>query len=331
MKLIIQIPCLNEAATLASTIAALPKAIDGIERIEVLVIDDGSDDETTAIAAAAGASVVRHRGNRGLAHAFQTGVDHALRAGADVIVNTDADGQYHGADVAQIVAPIVAGEADIVVGDRGVAGNAHFSPLKRRLQRIGSGVVSRLSQNVIPDAVSGFRAISREAAEKIFIASEFSYTTDMLIQAGRKRMRILSVPIRTNPPSRPSRLFRSTTRFIARTGMTIARTYTMYNPLRVFGAIGVALALIGLAPIIRFLVFALQGDGQGHVQSLILGAALLILGAVAVLFGMLADLVSANRKLSEAALERLRRLEARLDAEGAAGEGEQAKIRRDDV
>ncbi|MEO1612458.1 MAG: glycosyltransferase family 2 protein, partial [Pseudomonadota bacterium] len=260
VKLIIQIPCLNEAETLAETIAALPASIDGVERIEVLVIDDGSADETAAIAAAAGATVVRHRENRGLARAFQTGVDHALRAGADIIVNTDADGQYHGADVARIVAPIVAGEADIVIGDRGVDRNAHFGPVKRRLQRLGSAVVSKLSQNDIPDAVSGFRALSREAAQSIFIASEFSYTTDMLIQAGRKRMRIVSAPVRTNPPVRPSRLFRSTGRFIARTAMTIARTYTMYNPMRVFGVIGLALSLLGLAPIVRFLIFALQGD-----------------------------------------------------------------------
>ncbi|MEL6793408.1 MAG: glycosyltransferase family 2 protein, partial [Pseudomonadota bacterium] len=175
----------------------------------------------------------------------------------------------------------------------------------------------------IPDAVSGFRALSREAAQSIFIASEFSYTTDMLIQAGRKRMRIVSAPVRTNPPVRPSRLFRSTGRFIARTAMTIARTYTMYNPMRVFGVIGLALSLLGLAPIVRFLIFALQGDGQGHIQSLVLGAALLILGVVAGLFGMLADLVSANRKLAEASLERLRRLEARMDAgENGAGGGE---------
>ena len=257
--------------------------------------------------------LVRHRGNRGLAAAFQSGIDKALRAGADIIVNTDADGQYVGEDIATLVAPVVSGEADIVIGDRGVHENAHFAPSKRVLQRIGSFVVRRLSRTEITDAVSGFRAMSREAAQRIFITTEFSYTTDMLIQAGRKRMRIVSVPIRTNPAARPSRLFRSIPRFIAQTGVTIARAYTTYNPLHVFGGVGLTLAVLGLLPILRFLWFAAHGDSMGHVQSLVIGGAVLILGAITFLLGMLADLISANRKLAEATLEKLRRLEARLE------------------
>ena len=234
-KLIIQIPCLDEAGTLPETIAALPRRIEGIDTIELLVIDDGSRDGTAEVARLWGVHhIVRHRRNRGLAAAFRSGIDAALAAGADVIVNTDGDGQYEGEDIANLVAPIVAGEADIVVGDRGVADNAHFSAFKRALQRLGSGVVQRLAGTDVPDAVSGFRALSREAAQRINITTEFSYTTDMLIQAGRKRLAIASVPVRTHKVERPSRLFKSIPRFIAQTGVTMARAYTTYNPLRAF-------------------------------------------------------------------------------------------------
>ena len=313
-KLIIQIPCLNEADHLPETLAALPREIAGVDEIEVLIIDDGSCDDTSGVAVRGGVHhIVRHRGNRGLAAAFQSGVDLALRAGADIIVNTDADGQYVGEDICRLVAPVLSGEADIVVGDRGVRENAHFGASKRLLQRIGSSVVRRLSRTDITDAVSGFRAISREAAQRIFITTEFSYTTDMLIQAGRKRMRIVSVPIRTNPAARPSRLFRSIPRFIAQTGVTIARAYTTYNPLHVFGGVGLGLVFIGLLPMLRFVWFALHGDTAGHIQSLVIGGSVLILGAITFLLGILADLISANRKLAEATLEKLRRLEARLE------------------
>lgn len=313
-KLIIQIPCLNEADHLPETLAALPREIAGVDEIEVLIIDDGSCDDTTGAAVRGGVHhVVRHRRNRGLAAAFQSGVDQALRAGADIIVNTDADGQYVGEDICRLVAPVLSGEADIVIGDRGVRENAHFGVSKRLLQRIGSSVVRRLSRTDITDAVSGFRAMSREAAQRIFITTEFSYTTDMLIQAGRKRMRIVSVPIRTNPAIRDSRLFRSVPRFIAQTGVTIARAYTTYNPLHVFGGVGLALAFIGLMPMLRFLWFALHGDTTGHIQSLVIGGAVLVLGAITFLLGILADLISANRKLAEVTLEKLRRMEARLE------------------
>ena len=271
-KLIIQIPCFNEAETLPETLVALPRRIDGIDQIEVLVIDDGSHDGTAEVARRFGAHhIVRHRRNRGLAAAFQSGLDAALAAGADIIVNTDADGQYEGADIARLVAPVIAHQADIVIGDRGVASNAHFGPFKRLLQRAGSSVVRRLSRTDVTDAVSGFRAISRAAAQRITITTEFSYTTDMLIQAGRKRLKIVSVPIRTHAAVRPSRLFTSIPQFITRQLMTMARAYATYNPLRTFALIGTTLAVIGLLPILRFLYFWATGDGDGHVQSLVLG------------------------------------------------------------
>jgi glycosyltransferase involved in cell wall biosynthesis len=310
MKLIIQIPCFNEAASLPSTLLEIPRQIEGIDCIELLVIDDGSSDETHEIARLWGVQhVVRHRANRGLAAAFQSGLNAALAAGADIIVNTDADGQYAGADIKALVQPILHGKADIVIGDRGVAENVHFGPIKRQLQTLGSAIVQRLARTHVADAVSGFRAISREAAQRITITTEFSYTTDMLIQAGRKRMAIVSVPIRTNKTLRPSRLFKNILQFIMNTCVTMARTYTMYNPLRVFVLAGSICALAGLMPIVRFLYYYLIGEGSGHVQSLVLGGALLVMGLVATMMGILADLIAGNRKLLETALERVRVIE----------------------
>lgn len=313
-KLIIQIPCFNEAEHLPATLMALPRRIEGIDEIEFLVIDDGSIDGTSEVALKWGVHhVVRHRGNRGLAAAFQSGVERALAEGADIIVNTDADGQYVGEDIAKLVIPVLTGQADIVMGDRGVAQNAHFSPVKRALQRLGSGIVRTLSRTDITDAVSGFRAFSRTAAQSLNITTEFSYTTDMLIQAGRKRMRITSVPIRTNPAARPSRLFKSIPRFIVNTGITIARVYTTYNPLRVFVGAGMFFAILGLIPILRFLYFWLAGDSSGHVQSLVIGGSLLVLGTLVAVMGVLADLIAANRKLIETSLMRLRTLEDKIE------------------
>lgn len=318
-KLIIQIPCFNEADSLPDTLVGLPRRLPGVDSIEILVIDDGSHDGTAEVARRFGVHhVVRHRRNRGLAAAFQSGIDAALAAGADIIVNTDADGQYAGEDIAKLVAPIVAHQADLVIGDRGVGENAHFGPFKRLLQRLGSAVVRSLSRTEVTDAVSGFRALSRAAAQRITITTEFSYTTDMLIQAGRKRFKIVSVPVRTNATLRPSRLFKSIPQFIARQLMTMVRAYATYNPLRTFAAIGGLIALIGLAPIVRFLWFWANGAGDGHVQSLVLGGSLLVLGVLTGLMGLLAELIGANRKLLEATLSHVRRLEEKVAAlEGA--------------
>ncbi|MEL6877192.1 MAG: glycosyltransferase family 2 protein [Pseudomonadota bacterium] len=314
-KLIIQIPCLNEAEVLPETLAKLPRSLPGVDVIEYLIIDDGSSDDTSGIARRWGVHhIVRHRRNRGLAEAFRNGIDKCLAEGADIIVNTDADGQYAGEDIGEIVAPVVAGEADIVIGDRSVADNAHFGPFKRLLQRLGSTVVRTLSATDITDAVSGFRAISREAAQRINITTDFSYTTDMLIQAGRKKMAIISVPIRTNETTRPSRLFKSIPRFIQQTGVTIVRAYTTFNALRVFLAMGLALCVVGLIPIARFLYFVSLGQSGGHIQSLVLGGALLIVGVLVSALGILADLIATNRKLLETSMLKLRRIEERFDA-----------------
>lgn len=312
-KLIIQIPCLNEAEILPSTLAALPRQIPGIDVIEYLVIDDGSADDTSGIARRWGVHhVVRHRRNRGLAAAYRSGIERCLAEGADIIVNTDADGQYEGADIAALVAPVVAGTADIVIGDRQVSRNAHFSPFKRVLQRLGSFIVRKLSATDITDAVSGFRAVSRDAARRINITTEFSYTTDMLIQAGRKRLAIVSVPVRTHAATRPSRLFKSIPLFIQQTGLTILRTYTTFNALRVFVALGALAALVGAAPMARFLWFFALGQGEGHIQSLVIGGALLVVGVMVAALGILADLIATNRKLIETGLYNLRRIEEQV-------------------
>ena len=313
MKLIIQIPCFNEADSLPETLIALPRQIEGIDIIEILIIDDGSKDNTSDVARRFGVHhIVRHRTNRGLAAAFQSGINKALAEGADIIVNTDADNQYEGQDIGKLVAPVLAGEADIVVGDRGVRDNAHFGPFKRLLQMFGSATVKRLSNTQITDAVSGFRAISRAAAQKTNITSSFSYTTEMLIQAGRKRMAVVSVPVRTNGAVRPSRLFKSIPQFITNTGATMIRAYAMYNPLKVFVLAGAVLFLLGVMPIIRFLWFFINGEGQGHLQSIVIGGSLMTLGVVAVMFGAVADLVGRNRQLLEQTLERLHDLEDTL-------------------
>lgn len=313
-KLIIQIPCFNEEDHLPDTLTALPRKIDGISEIEVLVIDDGSSDDTAGVARRLGVQhIVRHRTNRGLAAAFRSGLDHALRSGADIIVNTDADGQYVGADIAKLVEPVVRGDADIVIGDRGVRENEHFGPVKRLLQRLGSSIVRRLSRTDITDAVSGFRAISRSAAQQIYITTDFSYTTDMLIQAGRKRLAVVSVPVGTNAAARPSRLFKSIPSFITNTGMTMVRVYLTYNPLRFFVGIGLLALLFGSLPIARFVWFWIQGDGAGHLQSLVLGSAVVILGLLIIILGMLADLIGANRRLIETALHKITQLETDLN------------------
>lgn len=314
VKLIIQIPCFNEEDTLPATLAAIPRSIAGVDVIEILVIDDGSDDSTSSIARACGADhVVRHRRNRGLAAAFQTGIDFSLRHGADIIVNTDADNQYNASDISLLVEPILNGRADVVIGDRQVASIEHFSPYKQFLQKAGSAVVSHLASVKVADAVSGFRALSREAAMQINIVSQFSYTTEMLILVGKKKLAVMNVPVRTNAPVRKSRLFRSIPQFMINSTATILRSYALYNPLRTFLSIGILAGMAGLIPILRFLWFYFSGDGNGHIQSLVLGGTMVMIGFVALLFGVIADLIGRNRHLMEMTLFKLRQIEERLE------------------
>lgn len=310
MKLIVQIPCFNEEATLPETLADIPRQLDGIDMIEVLVIDDGSTDRTVEVARELGVQhIVCNRHNLGLAKTFRNGLDACLRAGADIVVNTDGDNQYCGADIAKLVAPIVAGKADLVIGDRQTASIAHFSPTKKFLQWFGSGVVRKLAGIKVPDAVSGFRAFSREAAISLNIVSNYSHTIETVIQAAKKRLAVQSVPVRTNGKTRESRLFKSIPDFILRQVTTILRMYAMYQPLRFFFFIGLILTLLGLIPMVRFLWFYLSGDTGGHVQSLLLGGVLLMMGFICFLAGLVADLISFNRQLQEMALERIRRME----------------------
>jgi glycosyltransferase involved in cell wall biosynthesis len=311
MKLIVQIPCFNEEATLPEVVRDIPRHIPGVDQVEVLVVDDGSTDRTLEVARELGVDhVVRHTTNQGLARSFRTGLDAALMLGADIVVNTDGDNQYSGADIPRLIQPILDGTADIVVGDRETRNVPHFSPLKKRLQALGSSVVRRLSGMDVPDAVSGFRAISRDAALHLNIISPFSYTIEMLIQAGSKRLAIKTVPVRTNPVGRRSRLARTTPQFISRSVATMVRMYAMYKPLSTFFYIGAALGIVGLVPIFRFLYFYAMGQGAGHVQSLVLGGVLVVIGFMALLIGLLADLINFNRQLIEITLEKVRRLEA---------------------
>ncbi len=310
MKLIIQIPCWNEAETLPATIHALPKDLPGIDEVEYLVIDDGSEDETVAIARALGVhhilSLPRHVG---LAAAFVAGLESCLTNGADIIVNTDADNQYNAGDIGLLVEPVLARRADLVVGDRGVATQQAFSPLKRWLQRIGSRVMASASGVSTPDATSGFRAISREAALRTLVLSEYSYTLETLIQAGARKMAVEYVPVRTNPQTRPSRLMRGIPDYVFNSTATIIRAYTMYRPLRLFTAVSLLMILGGLIPGVRFVYFYLIGQGGGHVQSLILSSILLIVGFQVLLIGLVADLIGFNRRITEEVLFRLRLLE----------------------
>ncbi|MDY7078898.1 MAG: glycosyltransferase family 2 protein [Chloroflexota bacterium] len=310
MKLVIQIPCLNEELTLPQTVRDLPRTLPGVDEIEYLVVDDGSTDRTVEVARELGVHhIVRLRQNRGLARAFVVGLEAALQAGADVIVNTDADNQYWGEDIGCLIQPILDRQADIVVGDRGVAALEHFSPLKRLLQRLGSWVVEQASGIPIPDATSGFRAFTREAALYLTVLGDYSYTLETLIQAGARRMAVVYVPIRTNPQTRPSRLISSIPSFLTLSIITILRFYTMYRPLRVFTTMGGALITGGVVLGLRFLYFLLQGGGTGNVQSLILAAILIIVGFQVCLIGLIADLVQMNRKMLEETLRRVRQLE----------------------
>ncbi len=293
-------PCYNEAETLAIAMGALPKTVDGFDVVEYLVIDDGSRDNTAEIAKQCGAHyVIKHTKNQGLARAFMTGINAGLAAGADVIVNTDADNQYEARDIPKLVAPIIEKRADIVIGARPISDIEHFSWSKKLLQKIGSWVVRTASRTGIPDAPSGFRAYSRFAAQNMVVFSEYTYTLETIIQAGQKNMAIISVPIRTNPDLRPSRLVKSVASYVRRSIGTIIRIYAIYRPMRFFGTIGAMLFGLGFLLGLRFMFYYLHGDGAGHVQSVILAGALLVMGFQTILVAFLADLLAANRKLSE--------------------------------
>lgn len=307
MKLIIQIPCYNEAEILPKTLSQLPREIDGFDQVEILVIDDGSSDATVNVAKANGADhIVQLSRHLGLARAYSYGLDACLRLGADVIVNTDADNQYPAEDIERLVKPILSGEAEMVIGDRGVRNVAHFPIHKRALQALGSGVVSATAGFNIPDATSGFRAITRKVAMETMVLSNYSYTLETLIQAGAKKVRVAFVPIETNPPERPSRLFKSIRSYMVNSSVTIMRSFTMYRALRVFTVISAVMILAGVLIGARFLYFYLNGMGSGMIQSLILAAVFLIVGFVTFLIGLIADLVSFNRKILEEVLYRLR-------------------------
>lgn len=308
MKLIIQIPCFNEAETLPIVLATLPREVPGFDKVEWLIIDDGSTDETVKVAVENGVDhVVRHTHNKGLAQGFMNGLEACLRHGADVIVNTDADNQYNADDIPALVAPILEGKADIVVGNRPITTIKHFSPVKKILQKLGSWVVRMASKTDIPDAPSGFRAISRNAAQRLMVFNNYTYTLETIIQAGQKNMAIISVPIRVNEDLRPSRLVKSIPSYVKRSIITIIRIFIIYQPFRFFGSIGAIISVAGLLLGMRFLYYYLLGDGQGHIQSVILSGVLLGIGFQTILVAFLAELLSANRKLLEDIRYRLNR------------------------
>ena len=300
MKLIIQIPCYNEEESLPITLQALPRNVTGFSDVEWLVIDDGSSDKTIDIARSYGVDhIVRHKRNKGLAATFVKGLFESVRLGADVIVNTDADNQYDSTDIPKLVKPILDEQADIVIGARPIQHHHEFSRVKKLLQRLGSWVVRRVSHTSVPDTTSGFRALTREAAQRTIVFNEYTYTLETIIQAGHRRMSVVSVPININPSLRSSRLFRSIPTYIKKSVITIIRIYVIYRPFHFFGSIGFALFFVGLLVGIRFLYFYLSGDGSGHIQSLILMSVLLGMGFQTILIAFVADLFAANRKMLE--------------------------------
>jgi glycosyltransferase involved in cell wall biosynthesis len=314
MKLIIQIPCLNEESTLPATLADLPREVDGFDTVEWLVIDDGSTDRTVAVAIDHGVDhIVRLTNNKGLAAGFQAGLDACLKLGADVIVNTDADNQYFGGDIPKLVAPIVEGRADMVVGDRETDDIEHFSPLKKRLQKFGSWVVRQASETDVPDTTSGFRAYNREAALQLAVVSRFTYTLESIIQAGKLLVAVDDVPISTNPKTRESRLFPSMGAYVRRNGLSIFRIYAQYEPMRVFFALALLLGALAMVPWLRWFVAWVQGDGAGHVQSLIFGAVLFNAAVVMAALGVIGDLLHGQRMMTQRVFEKIRRIELQLE------------------
>lgn len=323
MKLIIQIPCLNEAQTLEIALNDLPRHIDGIDEIEYLIINDGSSDDTVEVARKWGVNyVVSFPNNKGLAKGFIAGLDACLREGADIIVNTDADNQYCGSDIEKLVRPILDGKAEIVIGERPIDDIEDFSPIKKKLQHLGSYVVRVASDTDIPDAPSGFRAFSREAALRLNVINNYTYTLETIVQAGRNKMAITSVPIRTNPELRKSRLFSSMGGYIKKSILTIIRAYMMYRPLTFFTVIGIIPFIAGLIIMIRFLIFFIGGSGMGHIQSLILASTLMMLSFTTFMMGFQADLMAANRKIMEDIQYRIRRFEAGAGTENTKDDDE---------
>jgi glycosyltransferase involved in cell wall biosynthesis len=333
MKLIIQIPCFNEADQLPRTLADLPREVEGFDVTEWLIVDDGSTDETVAVARSYGVDhLVRLTNNKGLAAGFQAGIDTALKLGADVIVNTDADNQYNGEDVATLVRPILEGRADMVIGDREVTEIEHFSAIKKTLQRLGSWVVRQASSTSIPDTTSGFRAYNREAAIQMLVVSKFTYTLETIIQAGKLLVAIDHVPVRTNPKTRESRLFPSTGAYVRRNAVSIFRIYAQYEPLRVFWSLALVIGVVAVGVWIRFAIAYAAGNGSGHVQSLILGAVLFIAAVVLWALGVIGDLLAAQRVMTQKTFERVRRIELQLGVApshyepGARGRGERVPV-----
>lgn len=310
MTLIIQIPCYNEEETLEIALNDLPKAINGIDKIEYLIINDGSKDNTVEVAKKWGVHhVVDFKRNRGLAKGFIAGLDACLRNGADIIVNTDADNQYCGEDIEALIQPILEGKADMVIGERPIDQTVHFSPLKKRLQHLGSWVVRKASNTNIPDAPSGFRAYSREAAMKLNVVNEYTYTLETIVQAGREKMAVTSVPIRTNAELRPSRLFSSMFGYVKKSMLTIIRAFMMYKPLRFFTLVGIIPIILGMGIGVRFLIYFSAGLGEGHVQSLILASLLILVGVQTIVVGLQADIIAANRKILEDIQYHVRKLD----------------------
>ncbi len=314
MKVIVQIPCLNEEKTLPSVIQSIPKKIKGISSIKTLVIDDGSTDNTIEVAKQLGVDyIISHKRNKGLARSFTDGIDEALRLGADIIINTDADNQYPQKDIPRLIEPILLGKADIVIANRQTKKIKHFSPLKKFFQWYGSAVVRYFSHSTIPDAVSGFRAYSRKAAMQLTVVTEFSYVIETIIQSQTKRIAIESIDVTTNPPTRPSRLFKNMFSHIRHSTASIIRVYTMYRPLHVFSMIGFMIFLIGSIFVTRFLYYSFLGQGNGHIQSLILAGVLMLIGFQTGITGLMADLIAMNRKITEDILIRIKRRDYKGD------------------
>ena len=310
MKLIIQIPCYNEAETLEVALNDLPKKLDGVDEIEYLIINDGSHDNTVEVARKWGVHhVVNFKQNKGLAKGFMAGLDGCLRCGADIIVNTDADNQYRGEDIAMLIRPILDGEADMVIGERPIDETEHFSYVKKKLQHFGSWVVRKASHTDIPDAPSGFRAFSREAAMRMNVVNDYTYTLETIVQAGREKIAITSVPIHTNAELRPSRLFKSIWSYVKKSILTILRAFMMYKPLMCFTLLAIPSTVIGLGIGVRFLIYLANGTGNGHIQSLILACTLIIIGFLTFMIGLVADVIAANRKILQDVQYHMKRIE----------------------